>query len=82
MAKVIAECMKSLKFSTLLEYTPQSDLLDSSHCFLRIQQVYDAMEKHDTLSVMLEGGVRELVNNAELVRRYGTWVQQVQVQSC
>ena len=74
--KVIAECMKSLKFATILEYSPKVETVDGMW-FLRVQQIYGAMEKHGALAVVLDGGARELIDNAEIVQMYGPWVQQV-----
>lgn len=78
--KVIAECMKSLKFSTLLEYVPQGggvDSLGDNAVFLRVHQLYSAMERRGTLAVHLNNGAREMIDAAEMAKTFGPWVQQV-----
>lgn len=75
---MISECMKSLKFSTILEYCPQGKAFTDSY-FLRVHQLYSAMEKRSTLAVVLENGSRELLQNADLVSEFGPWLQKFQI---
>jgi GTPase SAR1 family protein len=75
--EIISECLKSLKFISVLNYqlqkteTQPSDKQNS--LFIRLNQIRSLVEKKSALSINIPGG-RNLLSSVEALQLYGPWL--------
>jgi hypothetical protein len=72
---IISECLKSLKFLSLLKYQqplPKASV-QSSLLFIRLNQIYSLVEAKSALSISIAGG-RNLLSSTEALQLYGPWL--------
>jgi GTPase SAR1 family protein len=75
--EIISECLKSLKFISVLNYqlqkteTQPSDKQNS--LFIRLNQIRSLVEKKSALSINIPGG-RNLLSSTEALQLYGPWL--------
>jgi GTPase SAR1 family protein len=72
---IISECLKSLKFLSILKYQqplPKASV-QSSLLFIRLNQIYSLVEAKSALSISIAGG-RSLLSSTEALQLYGPWL--------
>jgi GTPase SAR1 family protein len=72
--EIISECLKSLKFISVLNYQLQQPNADRRNSlFIRLNQIRSLVEKKSALSINIPGG-RNLLSSAEALQLYGPWL--------
>lgn len=83
--KIISECMKSLKFLTILQFRSTKNTVPSGDCkskmFVRLNQIRQASKGHTALNLMGSSG-RSLLSDQEVNALYGAWLTEFQVFDC